>query len=120
MGNGNTTTSWLDTLSEVLGTRRVRVAAAEIAQASCHSLWEQVERRVRTMPLAEARGYVRAKSRPLIRSQVDRSLRLDRGLGEWARTNLSRQATDEVVELVVNVLRLQQRIPVPVPARRAA
>lgn len=112
--------SWLDSLSELLGSRRVRVAAAQIARVTCDPLWEQVEHRVRTMSVPEARGYVRAKSTAIVRTQVDRTLRLERGLGEWARPSLSRQATDEVVELVLNLLRVLKPIPVPVPVRRAA
>ncbi len=112
--------AWWDTLSSLLGERRVRIEAARIAQVLRDPLWERVEHRAAQMTVCEARGYVRAKAVALVRAEVNRALRLERGLGEWARSPLTHEATEEAVELVLNLHRAGRPLRAPVPLRRAA
>lgn len=107
-----------DQLFALRAARHVRQLAAEIA----HRCWPNIQPRLGPMMLqmspAEARGYVRAHSSPLVRSSVDAALLADPALGEWAREELIAQALETIIQKSAAITVEQRRTLQPV--RQAA
>lgn len=69
------------------------------------------------MPLAEARGYVRAKATPVLRAEIKSVLQREKDLGDWAYGVLLEHASRHIVETVLKDVR---RVAVPPIVRRRA
>ena len=96
--------SWLRT---VLAFRRgdyLQDVAAGIASQNRPEIWERVWRRARTMGLAEASGYIRARSAGVIHAEVDIAISRDPNLDPSERDQLIRLATDIAVTGAVDQL----------------
>src|ERR1051325_6503225 len=74
--------------------------ANEIAQRSRAEVWQRVEHRARTMRLAEARGYMRARAAEIIHREVDHALACQHGHASLNREQILNQSTDLVVTLL--------------------
>lgn len=98
--------------------RTLRAVATDVARRCETAIWQQVAARASTMPLAEARGYVRARSAGIVRRQVDLVL-LSRGdVAESSRTRILEQALEAAVVRTIDVVRT--RSVVAAPRRQAA
>lgn len=95
---------WMSFLKRLRNWRAFDRWALEIAQRSQDSVWQQVKLRVMSMPLAEARGYVRARSLPIVQKTLSAV-----ATGEPDVANLDRQAlllaaSDQVASLILRNL----------------
>lgn len=104
-------------LAGLWSAQAIAEVSRQIAQLSYATVRESVEGRTNGMSRAEARGYIRAKSTPVIRTEVETALARHSSLKESARQALVTQATERVVRAVhSDVLRQPTRQVV----RRAA
>jgi hypothetical protein len=89
-------TSWL-------GVDRVKALAERVAGRSRLAAWQRVQEAVVTLPAAEARGYVRARTISIVK---DETLRLIEQEGEAARRRQS-QIEDAAIHLLVETITAQ-------------
>lgn len=97
--------------------RTVRSLAADAARRCETAVWQQVGERASTMPLAEARGYVRARSAAIVERQVELALLGSPHVAAW-RTDVLEQALEATVVRAIDVLRT--RGAAATPRRQAA
>lgn len=76
----------------------------QIARRCYASLHQVVEHRAMSMTRAEARGYIAAKARPIVRQEVESVIRTVHGIGAWARPVLVLQASEQLVHAVSSEL----------------
>lgn len=92
-------------LNQLLPLRRphkdLPAAAARIAAASHEGVWQRVAHRAGSMGLAEARGYIRARSAAVIVLEVDRATAADPGLSRDDAETLRRLTGEVVVSHVI-------------------
>jgi len=67
--------NWLTRIRTRISRRQVKRWAESIAERCWLRVWQRVADRVGEMPLAEARGYVRARAVAVVRRQVASDLR---------------------------------------------
>lgn len=97
--------------------RTLRSLAVEAARRCETAVWQKVGQRASTMPLAEARGYVRARSAPIVRRQVELVLVSQPDVVASRRSRVVEQALDAAVVRAIEVMRTRSAVPV---ARRQA
>ncbi len=92
-------------LNQLLPLRRphkdLPAAAARIAAASHEGVWQRVAHRAGSMGLAEARGYIRARSAAVIVLEVDRATAANAYLSRHDAETLQRLAGEVVVSQVI-------------------
>lgn len=98
--------------------RTLRALAADAARRCETAVWQHVGSRASSMPLAEARGYVRARGAAIVRRQVDLVLLSRPQLAEASRARITTEALDLAVVRAIEVLRTRSAVQ-PV-LRRAA
>lgn len=100
--------------------KQVNALAVELAKRSWPRIWERVQGRAASMTLAEARGYVRAHSAPIVQEMVTAALRNQPAL-ESQRAAIVERTTDEVLEqATAEIHRVLRNHPAARPAARAA
>jgi hypothetical protein len=98
--------------------RTVRALSLDAARRCETAVWQRVGERASTLPLAEARGYVRARSAAIVRRQVDLILLSHPDTSAVSRVQVLELALEAAVVRAVDVLRT--RSVMPVPRRQAA
>jgi hypothetical protein len=98
--------------------RTLRAMAADAARRCETAVWQHVGPRASTMPLAEARGYVRARSAGIVRRQVELVLLERPELAATTRLRIQTEAHDLAVVRAIDVMRT--RMTVQPALRRAA
>lgn len=91
--------------------------AHSLARSCHHQVLAATRQRATAMSRAESLGYVYAKAGVVLRREVERVIRANRDLGDWAADLLVRHSLDATVQLVAADL---QRLRTQNPARRAA
>jgi hypothetical protein len=91
--------------------------AAEAARRCETAVWQHVGARASTMPLAEARGYVRARSARIVRRQVDLVVLSRPELSATTHARINEDALELAVVRAVEVMRTRRTIQ---PALRRA
>jgi hypothetical protein len=89
----------------------------EVAQRSVGPVLGRVRRRAATMRIAEARGYVRARSLEIVHRELATLQKGREKLDPALQTEIVSQATNAVV---VRVLAELRNVPKPAERRRAA
>jgi hypothetical protein len=97
--------------------RTLRALAAEAARRCETAVWQHVGPRASTMPLAEARGYVRARSAGIVRHQVELVLLGRPELKATSHIRITQDALELAVVRAVEVMRTRR---VAQPALRRA
>ena len=81
--------------------RQTKRQALTIANESQQAVWDRVQNSIYTMPVSEARGYVRARSAAVIREQTSQLLGKRHRFSERMVTEMQRLATERVIHLVM-------------------
>jgi len=97
-------------------TRQIKILADRASRQSIEDIHHRLDTAVHAMPLAEARGYIRARAGKVVREQIQHVLAGEGRLPAWGEQELQRRATSEAVNQVVSGLHLR---PLPNPVRRA-
>jgi hypothetical protein len=97
--------------------RMLRAMASDAARRCETAVWQHVGPRASTMPLAEARGYVRARSAGIVRRQVELVLLGRPELSTPTRIRIHTEAHDLAVVRAIDVMRTRA---VTQPALRRA
>ena len=107
---------WRQWISFWRADRHLDPLAGRIA-AACHGpAWDRLNRRTLVMSSCELRGYLRARSRPVVHEYVQRALAADS-----SRVAVRAALIDRVTEvLVARLTRDVQAIPVRLRQRQAA
>ena len=84
--------------------RHIAQMAREIASQAQPSVWDQVRQRIFDMNLAEARGYVRARSAAVVRVHTDATLFELRVSDSELRGDLLEEVGQRVVQRVLSDL----------------
>jgi hypothetical protein len=98
--------------------RTARALSLEAARRCETAVWQRVGDRATTMPLAEARGYVRARGAAIVRRQVELVLLSHPETSAVSRVQVLELALEAAVVRAVDVLRT--RSVMPAPRRQAA
>jgi hypothetical protein len=86
---------------------RMQWIARQLAETCEADVWDRIERRIATMPLGEARGYVRARARSVVRRTVEvYESRLTKGPADTDQ--LLASTTDHVVSRVMGTIALRR------------
>jgi hypothetical protein len=100
---------FLESLLRPHGAKAVVALSSELAQRTCASVWDRVNPRVLGMNSAEARGYIRAWATDAVNKRLDDVLLRQRGIASAARPHILAEATEGIVErLLDEVLRIQR------------
>ena len=91
--------------------RTLRAMAADAARRCETAVWQHVGPRASTMPLAEARGYVRARSAGIVRKQVELVLLAKPDLAPKTRLRIQIEAHDLAVVRAIDVMRTRTVVP---------
>jgi hypothetical protein len=111
----------LDSLHTFRFGREIDAAARRLADELWPALWQRVQLRALHLPLAEARGYVRAHAAAASRPAVEAVVQEHRVLGDWARRPLEERVVDELmVRCLQESWRLRRQRVAPAAVRRAA
>ena len=78
--------------------------AREVAVQGRRQVVERIVPRVHTLSRAQARGYIRAKSTPILMPMVERAIHRDDRLTIEALNRVASLARDEMVHLVLDEL----------------
>lgn len=81
--------------------RQTKRQAVTIANESQRAVWDRVQRSIYTMPVSEARGYVRARSAAVIREQTTQLLGKRHRFSQRMVTEMQRLATERVIHVVL-------------------
>ena len=81
--------------------RQTKRQALTIANESQRAVWDRVQNSIYTMPVSEARGYVRARSAAVIRDQTSQLLGKRHRFSDRMVTEMQRLATERVIHLVL-------------------
>jgi len=112
--------AWLSLPSLRTREEKIRELAHRVAASVVADVEERVSHRLAELPLAQARGYVRARSAGLLRRELDKALAEHPRL-ERCRTEAQGMANDALVRQVIwNELRSRSHRQESVAARRAA
>lgn len=106
-------------IAEVAGLPTIETAAVEISNRCLPEVWQRVRERVAPMSLAEARGYIRARSLMVVRREVETATAHDATVAAYDRHELSDLVIERVVKLAVQET-LESSRRRPVVRRRAA
>jgi len=101
--------SWLTFLGFGNREQQLQEVAQEVAKQARHRVWQLVNRRIATMRVPEARGYVRARASILIEREVDAILHSTRAIKASDRQRVSQLA----LNMVVRLIQAQARIAYP-------
>ena len=95
-------------LKQLLPFRRPRkdlpTTAARIAACSHEAVWQRTAHRAGSMGLAEARGYIRARSAAVVAVEVERATVADAALSRDDAETLRRLAGEVVVSRIIREL----------------
>jgi hypothetical protein len=83
-------------IARLRGDARIAELAEEIANRAADGVRERVSLRLGALSVAEARGYVRARSAAVVRPMVDALIAGDSGIKSVWRSQLVEKATVEV------------------------
>jgi hypothetical protein len=108
----------LNLIARLRGDARIAELAEEIAHRATDGVRERVSLRLGAMSMAEARGYVRARSAAVVRPLVDALIASDAGIKPAWRPQLVEKATMEVARRLLWEEMARRRDAAPV--RRAA
>jgi len=113
---------WLRFLLPIRQDARLAELAGRIAARNRPDIWERVYRRARTMDMAEARGYVRARVAAVIQPEVELALARSPKLAGRQRLRLVCLATEAAVTDAVAQLVAERSVTLPctVETRTAA
>lgn len=101
-------------LEKWLAPDRMERLAQRVAARSRLAVWERVQHRINTLPLAECRGYLRARAGLVVQEETARLLQ-EEGPGLAAfRQQIEEQALTRLIDAILEQVRRQQ------PARRLA
>ncbi len=92
---------WLQLLRDRTMLRQTKRQALTIANESQRAVWDRVQNSIYTMPISEARGYVRARSAAVIREQTGQLLGKRHHFSQRMVTEMQRLATERVIHLVL-------------------
>ena len=92
---------WLQLLRDRSMLRQTKRQALTIANESQRAVWDRVQNSIYTMPVSEARGYVRARSAAVIRDQTSQLLGKRHRFSDRMVTEMQRLATERVIHLVL-------------------
>jgi len=106
--------AWHDLVKRWSRKSKLDSLADAIAVRKQFAVWEQICHRVGEMTLAEARGYVRARSACLVYAEVDATCRQQRRIDPVVRRQLIRLTADRVVEDAMDTLRHLRQQPMVV------
>ena len=81
--------------------RQTKRQAVTIANESQRAVWDRVQKSIYTMPVSEARGYVRARSAAVIREQTTQLLGKRHRFSQRMVTEMQRLATERVIHVVL-------------------
>ena len=95
---------WLSFVKRLRHRRTFDRWALEIAQRSQDSVWQRVQARAASMPPAEARGYIRARSLPIVQKTWALLAATEPGAGQLDRQSLLLAASDQVAGLILRNL----------------
>jgi hypothetical protein len=84
-------------IAQLRGDARIADLAQEIADQSIEAVRDRVDGRISALGMAEARGYIRARSAAVVRPAVEAILRSSSDLKPAWRSQLVEKATEEVV-----------------------
>jgi hypothetical protein len=107
----------LDQLQQLRRANRLAQLCRQVVGRSYAPVREAAETSAAKMPLAEARGYIRAKATPVLRADIKIVLQSEPDLGAWAREVLLEHASRHIVESVLKDVR---RVATPPVVRRRA
>ena len=92
---------WLQLLRDRTMLRQTKRQALAIANESQQAVWHRVQNSIYTMPIAEARGYVRARSAAVIREHTAQLLGKRHRFSERMVVKMQRLATEQVIHLIL-------------------
>jgi hypothetical protein len=107
----------LEQIQQLRRANRLAQLCRQVVGRSYAPVREASEPNAASMPLAEARGYVRAKATPVLRAEIKSILQSETSLGAWAHDALMEHASRHIVEIVLKDVR---RIAAPPVVRRRA
>ena len=81
--------------------RQTKRQALTIANESQRAVWDRIQKSIYTMPVSEARGYVRARSAAVIREQTTQLLGKRHRFSQRMVTEMQRLATERVIHVVL-------------------
>jgi len=100
---------WLERIVRRIKNVHLTDVALEIATRKRNTAWDRIAKRVVSMPVAEARGYIRARVASLVSDEVDRVLRLNQQLTLVQRPQLVRLATVAMVDQAMTDVHVKTR-----------
>jgi len=94
MGLSTLLSGWLtkDTVAEL---------AERVAGRSRQSVWQRIQHRINTLPAAEARGYIRARSAAVIEDEIDRLIEQEGPKAAGNRDRISALASEMLMQSIL-------------------
>lgn len=93
---------WSNLLRRLSGAARLEEVADQSAARARHAVWDRVKKQVGGMGLAEARGYVRARSAAVVHREIDRALQHDASLRGADRARLVELTTFSLIRMIAD------------------
>jgi hypothetical protein len=95
-------------LEQWLAPDRMERLAQRVASRSRLAVWERVQHRIHTLPLAECRGYLRARAGLVVQEETTRLLQQEGpGLAAF-RQQIEEQALSHLIEAILDQVKRQQ------------
>jgi hypothetical protein len=95
-------------LEQWLAPDRMERLAQRVAAQSRLAVWERVQHRIHTLPLAECRGYLRARAGLVVQEETDRLLQQEgSGLAAF-RQQIAEKALSRLIDTILDQVRRQQ------------
>lgn len=89
---------------------RLAKLVAEVASRSCAELWSLVQSPTTQMSPAQARGYLRARSAPLVAREAEAALRCRGSFSNSLQAELIELAKEQVVVSLLGELQRIQKV----------
>jgi hypothetical protein len=88
-------------LAEWLAKDTVTKLAERVAGRSRQLVWQRIQHRIHSLPAAEARGYIRARSAAVIEDEIDRLIEQEGPKAAGNRDRISALASEMLMQSIL-------------------